>query len=47
MDNDYITSLAQVSCEEQFTEDLNREYQQRIDEREQEWERTMAYADNL
>mgnify|MGYP003116326636 CR=1 FL=1 len=46
MENDYITSLAQVSCEEQFTEDFSREYEQWIDEREQEWERTMAYADN-
>ena len=46
MNDDYITSLAQVSCEEQFTEDLSREYEQWLDEREQEWERTMAYADN-
>ena len=46
MENDHITSLAQVSCEEQFTEDLSREYQQRIDEREEEWQRTMDYADN-
>ena len=36
MNNDYITSLAQVSCEEQFTEDLSREYEQWLDEREQE-----------
>ena len=46
MNNDYITSLAQVSCEEQFTEDLSREYEQWLDEREEEWQRTMDYADN-
>jgi len=47
MNNDYITSLAQVSCEEQFTEEVSREYEQWLDEREQEWERTMAYADTV
>ena len=46
MKNDYITSLAQISCEEQFTEDLSREYEQWLDEREEEWQRTMDYADN-
>ena len=47
MENDHITSLAQVSCEELlFTEYFSREYEQWLDEREEEWQRTMDYADN-
>ena len=48
MKNDYITSLAQVSCEELFFSEFVfvREYEQWLDEREEEWKRTIEYADN-
>ena len=45
MENDYISCLAQISCEEQFTEEVSRE--QWLEEREQEWERTIAYAETF
>ena len=48
MENDHITSLAQVSCEELFFSEFVfvREYEQWLDEREEEWKRTIEYADN-
>ena len=49
METGHTTSLAQVSCEELFFSEyvFVREYEQWLDEREQEWERTMAYADTV
>ena len=48
MNNDYITSLAQVSCKELLFSEFVfvREYEQWLDEREEEWKRTIEYADN-
>ena len=55
MKNDYITSLATPSVEKVFeTREANAEYEQWLDERQSEWQerednwdRTIAYADSL
>ena len=42
-----LHDLIRISCEEMFDATAAAEYEQWLDEREQEWERTMDYADTV
>ena len=42
-----LHDLIRISCEEIFDATAAAEYEQWLDEREREWERTMAYADTV